>query len=185
MPFWHKAFPVWRRNSVCPQCVSTALTHLWLVKRLKTSQQCTTHKTLFVSDQTMAFHGLQLYSLLASPNVKRIQTPWLLDKAENLCHVWSGWAGASGVTVLLRFKQNHIYTHTFTVYNKETVCIQLQSGSRLTRFCLLHCQTCRWGKKSHGLCTASTTSDCGFNSQSFHLITHTHTNTAYCNRRLL
>ncbi len=46
----------------------------------------------------MAFHGLQLYSLLASPNVKRIQTPWLVDKAVNLCHMRRGRAGANGVT---------------------------------------------------------------------------------------
>lgn len=63
----------------------------------------------------MAFHGLQLYSLLASPDVKRIQTPWLGDKAVNLCHMWGGRDGLNGVTAwpVPQASKHGMYSHTY------------------------------------------------------------------------
>lgn len=79
----------------------TVLTCLWLLNYSVQLTKLCLCLMLFVQwKQTKAFHGLQLYSLPASANVNRIQTPWLLDKAVNLCHMWSGWVRASGVTGL-------------------------------------------------------------------------------------
>lgn len=86
----------------------------------KPQQWCPTHKAPFVPDvvcpikaKTNAFYGLQLYSSPASPQLKRIQTLQLADKAINLCHMQDGRARTNGVTSETRS------TGPLTVYNTQ------------------------------------------------------------------
>lgn len=117
---------------------------------LKAPQLCSITKTclclmLFVyRTQTIAFHGLQVYSPPSRDNVERIQTPLAREQScESVVHT-GGRVGELGqmATGLVQLYECSTSTQakdaSWDLYKTR----KEQWESALTRFCLLHCQTC-------------------------------------------